>query len=186
MSHTSSTPNLHSPIDLEVVRPHQYKNIPNAAKKQNRKRPRQIIPQEECKRLMRQCIIHRHKVLYFPETECFISLAHSNPNQAPLINIPVKYRVKGASSAFKLGSCALRATQGHPPETHYHASHLCGNCRCFNAKHLVWEEPSVNIDRDLCHSNKRAVCPHNPPCLFHDGTIHRYTIKRKKEQLKRK
>ncbi|EPE32101.1 His-Me finger endonuclease [Glarea lozoyensis ATCC 20868] len=46
----------------------------------------------------------------------------------------------------------------------WHASHLCGNWSCVNAKHIYVEEGRVNAGRNACFMH-RDECRHDPRCL---------------------
>ena len=43
-------------------------------------------------------------------------------------------------------------------------SHLCGNPRCVDPDHLMWETKSTNMERSFCQ--KRGVCGHEIKCLI--------------------
>jgi hypothetical protein len=47
------------------------------------------------------------------------------------------------------------------------ASHLCGNWRCVNVRHICPEPGSVNSSRNSCFHGGRQVCIHDPPCRKH-------------------
>lgn len=55
------------------------------------------------------------------------------------------------------------------PDKDLDLSHICGNGRCFQFKHLVLEAHDVNLTRLCCHKylNKHPnyVCPHMPNCI---------------------
>ena len=45
-------------------------------------------------------------------------------------------------------------------------SHLCGNCRCANPKHMLIEDDKTNKSRNYCRHGSVNLCPHVPKCEF--------------------
>ena len=68
-----------------------------------------------------------------------------------------------ASLAYAL-SFVLLWLGKHPQNEDDEASHVCGNPRCVNYAHLVWERHAVNHEREGCHKYGE-VCKHVPRCL---------------------
>jgi hypothetical protein len=57
----------------------------------------------------------------------------------------------------------IRAKEGII-EHWWHASHLCGNWRCVNVRHIYPEPGPINSTRNGCFHRRIEVCTHDPPC----------------------
>jgi hypothetical protein len=79
--------------------------------------------------------------------------------------------VVAAGRSSTLRAVAQRSAFGRQ----YHASHLCGNARCWNPDHVYVESEAVNEARKTCQGRKSTVCGcgsvWNPcPHVFMEGS----------------
>ena len=126
---------------------------------------------------------------------CLLSTAKSSNTQGrPLKNIPRKIQEtvndainntpsRGASFGIPrtvYSVIILLLNHGMlPSDPTDQASHLCGNNKCINPDHAVWESPARNAERDMCRLRAetggihRCTCSHEGPrCIFPDNITH--------------
>jgi len=110
------------------------------------------------------------------EDECWIYAGSGWTGTSDKISVEVKFRHEGKPYRLRINigfvSMVLQnlltaeAKEGIIEEW-WHASHLCGNWRCVNVRHIHPEPGPVNITRNGCFHGHVAVCPHEPPCRKH-------------------
>jgi hypothetical protein len=84
----------------------------------------------------------------------------------------VKLKLTSGGTEYYLHHLALIAVgRGEEMRTNGHqVSHLCHNCNCFNAEHLIVESGEANRDRNKCQGWTWIKCPHGElfnPCHQH-------------------
>lgn len=104
--------------------------------------------------------------------DCLIDVCAPNLNRS---TVWMDYRDttrKKRRTATSTSRAVLEACAGPRPDNWHEASHLCGNARCINPEHLLWEPRDINVSRELCHNEKYADarqggCTHEPRCVVY-------------------
>lgn len=121
-------------------------------------------PQHDLKRWAKQALKQNTVSL---STKCIITLRC--PKQRRPIktfhNPTRKVARHRANDGLPLSVIVALAHNKYPKHDWDQVSHLCGHGRCINPDHLLWETPSANIDRNLCHHYNQP-CQHTPRCLL--------------------
>lgn len=99
-------------------------------------------------------------------------------------NVNLVYRDSRATAATT-SSIVLECCVGPRPDVWHEGSHICGNARCINPEHLVWEPRDINVSRELCHNHKYASarkgpCTHTPRCIVSEKLTKRDILHRVK------
>ena len=79
---------------------------------------------------------------------------------------PGKYNY---NDGLAFGALVLLHAGRHPSAEYDEASHLCGQARCVNPRHLHWEDIGTNSSRNLCHLYGQP-CTHEPPCVPYNSS----------------
>lgn len=97
------------------------------------------------------------------------------------LTLPAKYITEtdkfSSLTQFKPTAVVLAVEKGEfAKDPQQHASHLCGNRRCFRGDHLIWESAEDNQNRKGCVGILRTVvraevtdimvCRHEPKCII--------------------
>jgi hypothetical protein len=110
------------------------------------------------------------------EDECWIYEGHDSCQTRNNISVKVKFWHEGQQYALCINLGFIQMLLKHllTPEAKegiiedwWHASHLCGNWRCVNVKHIYPEPGPINCSRNSCFHGSLDLCPHDPPCRKH-------------------
>lgn len=121
----------------------------------------QTMTTTEAKGYLQERRLYAEEDSQVPKLGCWLKAPDANVY--PKVNLKGKYGHNAQLSHIAViaggrGTSLRSITQTFVNGKQYHASHLCGNKRCFNPEHVYVEESEANEARKTCQGHYKIVC----------------------------